>query len=595
MAEFDLLISNTGIVDGRGSPEYKGSIGVKDGRITGLGEVEGDAKEVIDGEGLVALPGFIDSHSHHDHWILQFPLCESYVLQGITTFIGGQCGTSPAPIGDLIHLDGISFGSEFMEDLVPYKYYPDKDMFPREEVSDMLEDRVGYRLSWRTMREFFEVVEEKGITCNFVPLVGHRNVRSLVLEEDYKRAATKAEIGEMTEHIHQAMGDGCVGMSYGLDYDPDVFAERDELVAHAEIMKEYDGIIVPHSRRTGRRRGMKQGHRLPDKINALKEVIGICRESGARMNIAHLFTGWYILPDNPPEIIEEASRRATLDLINEAINEGLDISFDVIPEWSYHQFSRWEYLCSQFLPWLRIHKSREAFGEWLKIPDCREELKEAISEGKWFIRVQYNPNTNPNWMNNITVLEHDKEGVVNKTIGEIAEDRDADPFDTWLDLIVEDPDAKCGLGSPTNPEASYHKIFLKHPSSAVGLDTYVDDYIWLSGLPPWSEPWMSTYNALPGFYQKYVKKMKTLTLEEAVTKTSTQAAARHGLKDRGVLKTGNHADIVLINLEELHATGTPLNPREKPEGIKYVIINGVITVKEKELTGKKPGQIVRRQ
>jgi N-acyl-D-amino-acid deacylase len=594
MSEFDVIIRDAQIVDGTGRLSYKGSIGIKGDKIDAIGDFKGDSKLVVNALHLFALPGFIDSHSHHDHWLMQFPKCESYLLQGITTFIGGQCGTSAAPIGDLIHLDGISFGSEFMSDLTPFKYYPKSDMFPRERVNEMLEKRAGYRLTWRSMAEFFKAVEERGISCNYAPLLGHRNIRSLVLGQDYERAATKAERDEMGKHIHEAMMQGCIGMSFGLDYDPDVFADHQELVEHASIMTEYDTIIVPHSRRTGRRRGMDASHRLPDKIDAIREVIDICRQSGSKMNIAHLFTGWYISPEDAPPIIEEANRRATLMVIDEAIKEGLDISFDVIPEYGSKPFSRWEYLSSQFLPWLREQGTREKFAEWLKIPDCRDELKTAIREGKWFIRVHYNPNTNPKWADNITILEHKDKENNNKTISEIASKREVDPFDTWLDLIVEDPDSKCGLAFGLDPKASYHKIFLEHHASAVGLDTMVDDYKWLSGVPPWSVPWMTTYNSLPGVYERYVKQEKVFTIEKMAVKTSAQAAKRHHLKGRGVITTGNYADIVLMDMTRLKIDEDPMNPRQRPKGIEYVFVNGIPVVKNKELTGATPGKVLRR-
>ncbi|MCW4048794.1 MAG: amidohydrolase family protein [Candidatus Bathyarchaeota archaeon] len=572
-----------------------GSIGVKGDKITALGDFKADAEKTIDAKGLVALPGFIDSHSHHDLWLLQFPGCESYLLQGITTFIGGHCGSSPAPIGDLIHLDGISFGSEYMRDLTPFKYYPKSDMFPRGQVSDMLEKRVGYRLTWRTMGEFFKTVEEKGISSNYAPLLGHRNVRSLVLGKDYERAASKSERDEMAEHIHQAMKDGCFGMSVGLDYDPDVFADRAELVEHTSIMKEYDGIFVPHSRRTGRRRDIKAGHKLPDKIKAIKEVIDLCRETGVKMNIAHLYTGWYLSPENAPAVLEEANRKATIDVINEALKEGLDISFDVIPQSSPKPFSRWEYLSSQFLPWLREQTSLEKFAEWLSVPDCREELKDAIMRGKWFIRVSYNPNTNPNWANNITVLEHKDPENNGKTIAEISMKREADGFDTWLDLIVEDPRAKCGLAFGGDPNALYHKVFFEHPASAVGLDTLADDYKWVSDVAPWYVYWMSTYSALPEFYIRYVKRDPVFTLEEAVIKTSVQAARRHNIEGRGVLTDGGYADIVLIDLDKLKVTGDPLHPRRKPEGIEYVLVNGIVAVEKGKIKPSTPGRVLRRK
>jgi N-acyl-D-aspartate/D-glutamate deacylase len=384
-------------------------------------------------------------------------------------------------------------------------------------------------------------------------------------------------------------------MSVGLDYDPDVFASRDEIVEHVKIMNEYGGVFCPHSRRTGRRRNISAGHRQHDKIDGILEVLDIVRKSGVKTNIAHLFTGWYIRPQGAPEMIEEANRRATLTYIDAALEEGLDISFDVIPQSLPTRFAGWQYMCALFVPWLRELGTRENFAKWVSVPDFREEVKEAIRRGKWFIRVAYNPNTNPRWAENIWVLEHRDEKLENRSIADIAEERGVDSFDTWFDIIVEDPDSKGGISRGENPDASYHAIFYQHPASSVGLDTAVFDYEYQSEVPPWSVPGISTYSAFVGFFEKFVNKQKALTLVEAVHKTSTQAALRHGLKGRGVLKEGCYADIVLMDLPKMRVAATPLEPRRQPEGIEYVIVNGVKVVEEAKHTGATPGRVLKRE
>ena len=259
MEEFDLLIRNATIVDGSGKGTYGGSIGVKGDKVSTVGDAKGDAKEVIDASGLTAVPGFIDAHSHAD-WSLQFfPKCESFALQGVTTFVGGECGGSPAPIGDMIGLPGLA--RQFIHELIPFKYYPDKHFFPREQVNELLKEKFDKTVDWYTMGEYFEVIEKQGFSVNYAPLVGHRTVRSYVMGEDFKRHTTEEERADMAVLIRQAMDDGCIGMSVGLDYDPDVFASRDEIVEHVKIMNEYSGVFCPHSRRTGRRRNISTGHR----------------------------------------------------------------------------------------------------------------------------------------------------------------------------------------------------------------------------------------------------------------------------------------------------------------------------------------------
>ena len=599
MEEFDLLINNASVVDGSGKPPSKRSIAIRGDKVAAVGTTKGDAKKVIDATGLTAVPGFIDSHSHADGNLLFAPRCENYVLMGCTTFIAGQCAISPAPIGDMIPLPG--HAHEYIDELTSYKYRPRKSLFPRDQVNEVMKEHFGWTVDWRTMGEFFKVVESRGISANYVPLVGHGAVRSLVMGEDYKRHSTKAEQAQMAEHIRKAMDDLCIGLSVGLDYDPDVWAAREEIVDGVSLVKEYGGIFVPHSRRTGRRLDLKPGHRMPDPIDGLREVIDICRATCVRMNIAHIFTGWYITPRGGPHILEEANRRATMTIIDEALKEGLDISYDALPSTLSTSFGGSAYLCALLLPWLREYGTRQKLAEKLKNEDIRDDIALAITSGKWSIDRSgspLNPITNPGWAENITVLKHKNPACENKSLAKIAQERGKDPFNTWFDLIIEDPDSRGseprGWYAPGEPDAWYHAIFYEHPQSAVGLDTGVVDYDYESKSPPWSTPGVVQFSAFVGFLDKYVNKLKLMTLEQAVHKTSTQAALRHGLKGRGIIKEGSYADIVLLDLPNLKVMGTALQPKQPPKGIEHVFVNGVEVARKGQHTGARPGRVLRR-
>jgi len=215
--EFDVLIQNTTIVEGTGRRGYLGSIAIAGDKVKALGDVKGDAKKVVDASGLTAVPGFIDAHSHHDGMLLWYPKSESYVMQGVTTFIGGQCGGSPAPLGDMVRVPGRL--SEYLSEFVPYKFNPEKDLYPIDQVNQWMKQKFGWVIDWKTMGEYFERVEKKGISMNYAPLVGHGTIRVLVMGEDYKRTSIKIEQAQMQGLIHQAMKEGCIGLSAGLDYD----------------------------------------------------------------------------------------------------------------------------------------------------------------------------------------------------------------------------------------------------------------------------------------------------------------------------------------------------------------------------------------
>ncbi len=589
MDEFDILIQNATIVEGTGRDAYRGSIGIAGDRVAAIGEVKGDAKKVVDADGLTAVPGFIDAHSHADWTLLWYPMCQSYVMQGVTTFVGGQCGGSPGPLGEHIRVPHLL--SDHLPDLDPFKFYPNKPYYPLEQVNEWMEEIFGWSIDWRTMGGFFERVEDTGISMNYAPLVGHGSVRTKVMGLDYKRRSTEDEQAEMRKLIAEAMEEGCVGMSAGLDYDPDVFASQEEMIDGVKVLKKYDGVYCPHWRRTGRRRGIAAGHVPNEKITALMECVDVYKKTGVRLHYAHLSTGWQIHPPAPDEL-EEANLRVTIDMITRESRGGLDITWDAIPQLTRGGFAVMPYLCSLLSPWLRELGGREAFGRWLKVKDFREEVKEAIRQGKWFIRVLYNPNTNPRWAENIFVLKSRSPGLDGKTIAEIAREREADAWDTWLDIIAEDPDTR-GVTSQLVPRTCYN-LYYTHPAGMVGLDTSVFDDKYQAKNPPYTIPGINTFSAYPLFYIKHVRDGSLFTLEEAVQKTSTMPARVHNLEGRGVITEGSYADIVLMDLPNLKVLGDELEPRRYPEGIEYVFINGIPVVELAEHTGARPGRVLKR-
>ena len=341
---------------------------------------------------------------------------------------------------------------------------------------------------------------------------------------------------------------------------------------------------------------MGAGARQHDKIDGLTEIIDICRASKVKMNLAHLYTGWYIKPeDSAPDIIEEANRKATLNLIDEAVKEGLDITFDAIPSLAVGGFENLRYLCALFAPWLRELGSPEELAKWLKVTDFRNEVKDAIKTGKLFWRVTWNPNLNPKWATNITILKSKIPEVNGRTIAEIAEDRETDQMDTIFDIIGEDPYTRATTGSMKLQSIQLRSMFYKHPRGCVGLDTSARDTTYEGKHPPYSIPASNTFDAFPRFFIQYVRDNPIFTLEEAVTKTSTQAARVHSLKGRGTIGPGSYADIVLMDLPGLGTPADVMEPRKHPKGIEYVFVNGTQVVDKGQLTEVRPGKVLRRE
>ena len=591
MEEFDILIENAAIVEGTGGAEYKGSLGVIGDKIVDLGDVKGDAKKVIDAKGLTALPGFVDAHSHADMTFLWFPKCESYVMQGVTTIVGGMCGGSFAPIGEYLRLPR-AITRDHLFSLDPYKYYPSKPYYHIEQVNEWMKELYGWTIDWETMGGFFEKVETSGISMNYAPLVGHGNIRTCVMGLDYKRHATDDELNKMQVLISEAMDDGCIGMSAGLDYDPDVFATQEEIIHGVKVLKEYNGIYHPHWRRTGRRRDVAAGHLPNEKISALMECVDVYKKTGVRLHIAHLSTGWNIYPE-PSKELDNANLKETIDMIAGESNGELDITWDAIPylvRGSRALGEAMPYLCAFLAPWLRELGSREALGKWLKVKDFREEIKEAVRQGRWFIRVAYNPNVNPKWAENIIIVKSEVPHIEGKSIAEIAKQRDKDSWDTWFDLISEDPDTR----SVTTGIHRWNNLYYTHPLGMVGLDTDVCDDNFQFNQPPWSVRGINTYSAYPLIFNKLVRDSNTLSLEEFVQKTSTMPARVHNIRNRGTITEGSFADIVLLDVPNVEVLSTELEPRVYPEGIEYVITNGVVVKEKGQHTGAKPGRVLKR-
>ena len=244
--EFDLLIQNVLIVDGTGTPGTKGDIGIKGERVAAVGNVSGSAKRVIDGAGLVACPGFIDMHSHADLNILQYPGADNCIMQGITTFVGGNCGMSPAPLKEFM-----PWGMErdWWHEVNPRSYGP-PSFLSLEEYRSTAEEKLGISIDWTTFGDFLDRVETRGMSLNFVPLVGHNTIRLTVMGEDCRRTARPDEIAEMAKHVEEGMQAGAFGFSTGLDYLPGEYASPDEVLELTRVAKAHDGLYFTHTRFT---------------------------------------------------------------------------------------------------------------------------------------------------------------------------------------------------------------------------------------------------------------------------------------------------------------------------------------------------------
>ncbi len=587
--EYDILIKNASIVDGTGSPAYKGAIAVKDECIAAVGKVEGDlradAEKVIDACSLVVTPGFIDVHNHGDLSILYYPQAESFVRQGITTFVGGQCGDSPGPFGDYIGLPWVL--SDLYVDVRPTMYNREW-LVPRDILNARHKEIYGWEIDWNTLGEFFQRVEAKGLSPNYAPLVGHGDVRSLVMGPDFKRKATKREVREMRKHVEQAMLDGCIGISVGRDYDPGIWAGFEEILACAKVAAKYGGVYASHSLRTGHRKSRRPGEFPPAKTGGVLEAIDMGRKAKMPVQISHLSALYDVRP-GASDIMTEAAVRATLNIIDEAREEGVDVNFDEIPNHLAGGIGTTPWLVGYLTPWLRVAGSLEQLVNALRMDEFREEIKENIWAGKHY---GLNPNINENWAKQRTIVACSDERFVDKTLAEIAEELDVDPLDALFEVIMADPETKAVR---KGGDDRVKLMFFKHPEMMIGVDTFAVDDKRESRHPPWSLPNENSYGGFPRYLRRAYRETGTLSLEEAIRKVTSLPARKFKLNGRGVLETGAFADIVVFNPETVTDKGDQLTPRRYPEGIEHVMVNGTIVVENSEHTGTRPGKVLRRE
>lgn len=597
MSEFDVFIKDATIVDGTGKSASRGSIGIKEEKIVAVGNVKGDAAREIDGTGLVTCPGFIDPHSHADITILKYPLAENLVMQGITTFLGGNCGISMAPLKNLFPSEW-AFAQEWWHEVEPDAPVPPL-LLPLDKYSDILKKKIGFAIDWRTFSQFLSKVEKTSISVNYASLVGHNTIRIAVMGEDFKRRAKQGEIEEMKKYVEEAMRSGAFGLSDFTDPSPSEYADIEEIIEIAKIAQKYGGLYVPHTRHLQYQwpsddpeeygYGIYHGP-IEDvwvgRYRGVLEAIEISRRAKIPLHIAHL-PNVYRIPQPHPDFLEEAAAKGTLWLIDKAREEGPDITFDVIA--SEQSISTWSPLIEAFSKWLKQF-GKEGLVEKLKTREFREEIKKVHDSGRLKFEMVHTK-ADPYWMDCFKILRCKNKEYEGKTIGEIAHKKKSEPLDTIFDILVEDPDTKWVQSLDKRGTTAINSVFLKHPAAMPSTDVVV------YGPKPQAEtfgpPPPIAYGLYPHYIRTLVKEKAVLSLEEAVKKATFLPSQRLRLKNRGVISPGAYADIVVFDFEKIKDKGGFLEPAKPPEGIEYVLVNGKIVYEKMAHTGERPGKVLR--
>src|ERR1700722_10247119 len=528
---FDLVITNSHIIDGTGSPWYSGDVGIRDGKVAAIGNLSAlPRKRTIDAAGKVVAPGFIDMLGQSELSILVEPRLPSKIYQGITTEITGE-GGSIAPLDDAI----------------------------------IQTDRAGYERyhitpDWRSFRQYFAPLEKKGLGINLASYVGATQVRRMVLGDDNKQP-TPGQLDQMKTLVRDAMKDGAVGVSTALEYAPAPYAKTEELIALAAEGGKFGGIYSTHMR-----------NESDGVLDAIDEALRIGREAHVPVEIWHIKVAGKNNWGRMPEVVTK---------INAARAAGADVTADA------YAYTAWFNDFSAFVPPWAHDGGTAKLVERLKDPATRERIrKDMLTPSKdWDNEWQEIPGPEAVM---IGVAQNPKlVPLQGKRLSEIAKLWNKDPMDALFDFLMEDPFADVAVFGMSQPDVT---LALQQPWVAIDNDS--------SGTSPdgilgQEHPHPRAYGTFPRILRKYVREEKALTLEDAIRKFSALPAQRLRLTDRGVLKAGMWADVVIFDPATVRDLATFDNPNQLSEGMEYVLVNGVPVVDEAKMTGALPGKVLR--
>jgi N-acyl-D-amino-acid deacylase len=531
-APFDLIIANGHVIDGTGSPWYAADVGIRDGHVAAIGRLaNAQAKQRIDAAGNVVAPGFIDMLGQSEFTIMVDPRLPSKIYQGITTEITGE-GNSAAPMTG----------------------------HARVEAAQTLE-HYGLKADWQTLGEYFSRLERQGIGINLASYVGATSVREVVIGGE-NRAPTAAELLAMRALVREAMEQGAVGLSTSLEYAPAPYASTDELIALASEAAPYGGIYATHMRSEGD--GMAA---------ALEETFRIAREAHIPAEIWHLKVAgkknWGRMADVVKRI--EAARAS-----------GLDITADT------YAYTAWFNDMSAFVPPWAHDGGNEKMVARLKDPATRARIVKDIKTPSDTWDNEWDEVAGPESILIGVVMNPALHSLQGQTLAAIAKSRGKDPIETLLDILVEDHGSTgCAVFGMQEEDVT---LALLQPWTSINNDSSGTSP---EGLLGQEHPHPRAYGTFPRILRKYVREEHRLTLEEAIRKFTSLPAQRMRLIDRGVLKRGMWADVVVFDPATIADRSTFSSPNQLAEGMRWVLVNGVPVILDGKMTGAKPGRVLR--
>jgi N-acyl-D-amino-acid deacylase len=530
---FDLVLEHGHVIDGTGSPWYAGDVGIRDGRIAAIGNLSGAAaKRRIDVAGKVVAPGFIDMLGQSDLTILVDPRLPSKVFQGITTEATGE-GGSAAPLTDAM----------VAQDRLGYEH-------------------LGLTADWRSFAQYFARLEKQGMGINLGSYVGATQLRRLVVGEA-NRPATPEELAKMKAQVRLAMEEGALGVSTSLQYAPAPYASTEELIALAAESARYGGLYSTHMRSES-----------DDVLGAIDEAIRIAREAGTAVEIWHLKAAGKKNWGRMAEIVKK---------IETARAQGIDLTADT------YAYPAWFNSFSAFVPPWAHDGGDEKMIERLKDPATRARIRkemESESSKGWDNEWQEVPGPE-----GILLSVFQNPALVplqGKTLAEIAKLRGKEPIETLFDLLIEDHGyTEVAVFGMSEPDVA---LALVQPWVAICNDSQGTAPTGVLGR---EHPHPRAYGTFPRILRKYVREEGKLSLPEAIRKFSALPAQRLHLTDRGVLKAGMWADVVVFDPATIRDLATFESPNQLSQGMEVVLVNGVPVIEGGKATGALPGKVLR--
>lgn len=541
---FDLVIKNGKIFTGAGNPWFISDIAVKNGFIADIGKIRKDAKRVIEAKGLAVAPGFIDLHDHSDLTILANREAVSKVHMGVSTTVFASCGSGVAPLNEEMQ-DEIKRNAPFLE-------------------------ASGIDVSWSTMEEYLALLESDGLAINVAPLVGFGTVRKYVMDMAM-RDPKPEELDSMKHQIELAMRAGCRGITTGLRYDPQSYATTEEVIELSKVAARYGGFYTSHIRDEGDR---------GDPVGAIEEIIRISREADIPVNISHFKVLSKRFMDLCPELIR---------MVNDARDEGLQVTADQYP---YNASGTG--LGAWIPKWANEGGPAELLKR-LKTPEVYEKIKEGLA-------VSMEDRGGPEAA---LISSYPLDGsLVGLNIAQVSAMRIQEPLDCSLGLLKDHVEAvlsgkvKGGFSIVNfNQTEENIEAIMRQPWIAVGTDGRVhaptgalNKYI--------PAPHPRFYGTFPRVLGRYVREKNVVSLEDAVRKMTSLPAQILSLRDRGILLPGNYADIVVFDPDTVIDRSDYVPPSSTklfPEGILHLVVNGEVTLFDKEHTGARAGKVLRNQ